>query len=131
MKVIKRDGHMVDWCPEKVENAIMKANSEVEEEDQASSTQIKNIIKHIEKLGKKRILVDRRNAERNKAIKSSVKTAIKKVDAAIAAKDKTAADSALVAAISEIDKAASKGVYHKKTASRKISRLTLAVNKIA
>ena len=83
------------------------------------------------KSAKKRILVDRRNAERNKAITSSVKTAIMKVDAAIAAKDKTAADSALVAAISEIDKAASKGVYHKKTASRKISRLTLAVNKIA
>lgn len=83
------------------------------------------------KSAKKRILVDRRNAERNKAIKSSVKTAIKKVDAAVAAKDKTVADTALVAAISEIDKAASKGVYHKKTASRKISRLTLAVNKIA
>jgi small subunit ribosomal protein S20 len=83
------------------------------------------------KSAKKRILVDRRNAERNKAIKSSVKTAIKKVDAAVAAKDKTAADTALVAAISEIDKAASKGVFHKKTASRKISRLTLAVNKIA
>ena len=83
------------------------------------------------KSAKKRILVDRRNAERNKAIKSSVKTAIKKVDAAIAAKDKAAADSALVAAISEIDKAASKGVYHKKTASRKISRLTKAVNGIA
>lgn len=83
------------------------------------------------KSAKKRILVDRRNAERNKAIKSSVKTAIKKVDVAVAAKDKTAADTALVAAISEIDKAASKGVFHKKTASRKISRLTLAVNKIA
>ena len=83
------------------------------------------------KSAKKRILVDRRNAERNKAIKSSVKTAIKKVDAAVAAKDKTAADTALVAAISEIDKAASKGVFHKKTASRKISRLTRAVNKIA
>lgn len=83
------------------------------------------------KSAKKRILVDRRNAERNKAIKSSVKTAIKKVDAAVAAKDKTASDTALVAAISEIDKAASKGVFHKKTASRKISRLTLAVNKIA
>ena len=45
MKVIKRDGHMVDYCPEKIEQAIMKANNEVEEEDQASSTQIKNIIK--------------------------------------------------------------------------------------
>ena len=33
MKVIKRDGHMVDWCPEKVENAILKANNEVEEEE--------------------------------------------------------------------------------------------------
>ena len=49
---------MVDWCPEKIEQAIMKANNEVEEEEQASSTQIKNIIKHIEKLGKKRILVE-------------------------------------------------------------------------
>ena len=58
MKVIKRDGHMVDWCPEKVENAILKANNEVEEEEQASSIQIKNIIKYIEKLGKKRILVE-------------------------------------------------------------------------
>ena len=58
MKVIKRDGHMVDYCPEKIENAILKANKEVEEEDQASSVQIKNIIKYIERLGKKRILVE-------------------------------------------------------------------------
>jgi len=83
------------------------------------------------KSAKKRILVDRRNAERNKAIKSKVKTSIKKVDAAIAANDKAAAKTALTAAISEISKAAGKGVYHKKTASRKISRMTLAVNKIA
>ncbi len=58
MKIIKRDGHMVDYSPEKIEAAIMKANAEVEEEDQASSTQIKNIIKYIEKLGKKRMLVE-------------------------------------------------------------------------
>ena len=58
MKVIKRDGHMVDWCPEKVEIAIEKANKEVQEEDQASSTQIKNIIRYIEGLDKKRILVE-------------------------------------------------------------------------
>ena len=58
MKVIKRDGHMVDWCPEKIENAIVRANNEVEEEEKASSVQIKNIIKYIEKLGKKRILVE-------------------------------------------------------------------------
>lgn len=58
MKIIKRDGHMVDYCPEKIENAIMKANLEVEEEDQASGTQIRNIIKYIEGLGKKRMLVE-------------------------------------------------------------------------
>lgn len=83
------------------------------------------------KSAKKRILVERRNAERNKSIKSKVKTTIKKVDAAIAANDKAAATAALTEAISEIDKAARKGVYHRKTASRKISRLTIAVNKIA
>ena len=58
MKVIKRDGHMVDYSPEKIEAAILKANNEVEESEQASSTQIKNIIKYIESLGKKRILVE-------------------------------------------------------------------------
>lgn len=58
MKIIKRDGHMVDYCPEKIEEAIRKANLEVEEDDQASGTQIKNIIKYIEKLGKKRMLVE-------------------------------------------------------------------------
>ncbi len=49
---------MVDYSPEKIENAIMKANNEVEEEEKASSTQIKNIIKYIEGLGKKRMLVE-------------------------------------------------------------------------
>jgi len=58
MKVIKRDGHMVDYSPEKIEEAISKANKEVEEEQRASSIQIKNIIKYIEGLGKKRILVE-------------------------------------------------------------------------
>ncbi|MFI3209166.1 MAG: 30S ribosomal protein S20 [Eubacteriales bacterium] len=83
------------------------------------------------KSAKKRILVNETKYARNKSIKSKVKTAIKKVDAAIAANDAVVAKEALVAAISEINKAASKGVYHKKTASRKISRLTIAVNGIA
>lgn len=83
------------------------------------------------KSAKKRILVTKIRTARNKAIKSKVKTYVKKVDAAIAANDKSAAAEALKTAISEINKAASKGVYHKNTASRKISRLTLAVNKIA
>ncbi|MDE7018859.1 MAG: 30S ribosomal protein S20 [Lachnospiraceae bacterium] len=83
------------------------------------------------KSAKKRILVNRTKAERNKAIKSGVKTSVKKVTAAIAANDKEAAKAALVAATATIDKAASKGVFHKNTASRKVSRLAVAVNKMA
>ena len=83
------------------------------------------------KSAKKRILVNRTKAERNKAIKSGVKTAVKKVRVAIEAQDKEAAKAALLNATTVIDKAASKGVYHKNTASRKVSRLAKAVNEIA
>lgn len=83
------------------------------------------------KSAKKRILVNETKAARNKAIKSKVKTAVKKVDAAVAAKDAEAAKTALQAAITEISKAGSKGVYHKRTVSRKISRLSKTVNSIA
>lgn len=83
------------------------------------------------KSAKKRIKVIETKTARNKAIRSKVKTAIKKVYVAIDAKDKAAATAALKEATTEIDKAASKGIYHKKNASRKISRLTLAVNKLA
>lgn len=82
------------------------------------------------KSAKKRILVNRTKAERNKAIKSGVKTSVKKVEAAVAAQDKEAAGTALVNAVSTIGKATSKGVYHKNTSSRKVSRLTKAVNSI-
>ncbi|MBR9938201.1 30S ribosomal protein S20 [Oscillospiraceae bacterium Marseille-Q3528] len=83
------------------------------------------------KSAKKRILVNETKAARNKAIRSKVKTYVKKVEACVAAKDKEAANAALLACISEIDKACTKGVYHKNTASRKVSRLTKAVNAIA
>lgn len=83
------------------------------------------------KSAKKRILVNETKAARNKAIRSRVKTAIKKVDAAVAAGDKTAAQAALSNAVSEIERAASKGVYHKNNASRKVSRVSKAVNTIA
>ena len=83
------------------------------------------------KSAKKRVITSQVRAERNKAIKSRVKTYIKKVEAAVAAGDKAAAQAALLAATSEIDKATSKGVYHKNTASRKVSRLAKAVNEIA
>ena len=83
------------------------------------------------KSAKKRILVNQKRADRNKSIKSGVKTAIKKVNTTINANDKAAASAALIAATSAIDKAATKGVYHKNTASRKVSRLAQAVNKMA
>lgn len=83
------------------------------------------------KSAKKRILVTETKTARNKAIKSRVKTYVKKVEAAVAAKDAAAAKEALTATIAEINKAGSKGVYHKNTCARKISRLTKAVNSIA
>ncbi len=58
MKVIKRDGHIVDYSPDKIENAVNKANMEVAEEDRVSDIQIRNIIKYIEGLHKKRMLVE-------------------------------------------------------------------------
>ena len=58
MKVIKRNGQIVDYSPDKIEAALLKANKEVDEENQASGTQIKNIIKYIEGLKKKRMLVE-------------------------------------------------------------------------
>lgn len=83
------------------------------------------------KSAKKRILVNRTKAERNKAIRSGVKTAMKKVFAAVEANDKAAAQAALLDATATIDRAATKGVYHANNASRKVSRLAKAVNKLA
>ena len=83
------------------------------------------------KSAKKRILVTQTKAARNKAIKSEVKTSIKKVEAAVSAKDKAAADAALKNAVSVIEKACSKGVYHNNNAARKVSRLSKLVNTVA
>ena len=83
------------------------------------------------KSAKKRILVNETKAIRNKQIKTKVKTMIKKVDAAVATGDKVLANTNLVEAVTEIDKACSKGVFHKNTASRRVSRLTKAINSIA
>ena len=68
------------------------------------------------KSAKKRVLVSQAKADRNKSARSKVKTYIKKVESAVAAGDKAAAQ------------AASKGVYHDNTVSRKISRMNKAVN---
>ena len=82
------------------------------------------------KSAKKRLQVTLVRTERNKAIRSKVKTAIKKVESAVAASDKQLAQANLKNAVVEITKAASKGVYHKNNASRKVSRLSKAVDSI-
>lgn len=82
------------------------------------------------KSAKKRIQVTLVRTERNKAIRSKVKTAIKKVESAIAANDRKLAQTNLKNAIVEITKAASKGVYHKNNASRKVARLSKAVDRM-
>jgi small subunit ribosomal protein S20 len=69
-----------------------------------------------------------KHRDRNTAVKSRVKTAVKSVLAAVEEKDKEASKAALTESIPLLAKAAAKGVFHKKTISRKISRLTRKTN---
>ena len=66
---------------------------------------------------------------RNRAMKTRIKNVVKAVRSAVKRQDRDAAQAALNTAMSVFDKAASKNVIHWKNASRKISRLTQAVNK--
>ncbi len=68
---------------------------------------------------------------RNRVITSSVRTLVKQVHTALAAKNKENAKTALARAIKALDKAASKGVFHPKAASRTVSRLSSRVHKLA
>jgi small subunit ribosomal protein S20 len=70
-------------------------------------------------------------AERNQAVRSSLRTAVKKARAAIAAGDITAAKAPVAAASIALAKAASKGVVHSRAASRTTSRIQAALGKIA
>ena len=83
------------------------------------------------KSAKKRILVNRTKSERNKAVKSGVKTAMKKVFAAVESGDKAVAQTELAAAVKTIEMAGSKGVYHKNNVARKVARISKAVNEMA
>lgn len=84
---------------------------------------IKSAIKRIKKTEARTL--------RNKMVKSSVKTAIKKFEAAVEQGNFDEAKALLVEVSGMIDKAAAKGVIHRNTASRKKSRLTLSLNKAA
>lgn len=74
------------------------------------------------KSAEKRVLVGERNNLRNRIVKTSVKTVLKKFDAAVAGKDANLT-ALLAKASSAVDKAASKGVIHKNAANRKKARL--------
>ena len=77
---------------------------------------------------KKRVLIAERNRERNQAVKSRVKTMVKKVLSAVEVKEVEAANAALSVAYKELDKAVTKGIVKKNTASRKKARLAAKVN---
>ena len=76
----------------------------------------------------KRIRRNERRAAVNKARLSRIRTHVKKVESAIAAGDKTAAQAALQAAQPELDRGVARGVMHRNTASRKLSRLTKRIS---
>ena len=76
------------------------------------------------KSAKKRVKVIKTKTLRNKMIKSSLKTAIKKADAA----DSAAKEAAVRAAIKKVDQACAKGILHKNTAARKKSQLAKKLN---
>ncbi len=80
------------------------------------------------KSAKKRVRVNEKKTLRNRAVKTRVKSAIKSVEVAVAAGDKDLAQANLTDAVTQISKGVSKGVYHKNTAARRVSRLTKAVN---
>ena len=80
------------------------------------------------KSAKKRVLIDRARGEKNKAVKSGVKTSIKKVNAAVESGDKAAAEAAFAVAAKKLDKAAGRGVIHKNQAANRKSGLALAIN---
>jgi len=69
--------------------------------------------------------------DRNKAVKTSLRTASKRVEASATGTDNVEAASQLKLAVKAFDKAASKGVIHKKTAARNKSRLTKKINTMA
>ena len=71
-----------------------------------------------------------RHRLRNRAVKTAVKTVTKRVESAVSQKNKEEAQKAFIEAAQVISKAASKGVIHKNTASRKISRLAKLANAV-
>ena len=79
----------------------------------------------------KRIKQTEKRTDRNKHVRSTLRTFIKRVREAVATKDQAAAKEALALAIPVIDAAATKGIIHSSNASRNVSRLNKLVNTLA
>lgn len=77
----------------------------------------------------KRVRQAEKNRLRNKAVRTTIKTFTKKVETAAGGKDREVVQKSLIEATRVINKAASKGVLHRNTASRKISRLAKLAHK--
>ncbi|MEG1720698.1 MAG: 30S ribosomal protein S20, partial [Pseudoflavonifractor sp.] len=82
------------------------------------------------KSAKKRVLVNAAKAEQNKAIKSAIKTDLKKFEAATVEGNRSEAEGAYKVAVKAVDKAVHHGLLHKNNASRKKSHMTLKLNKL-
>ena len=80
---------------------------------------------------KKRILTNEKARVRNQAIRSAVRTEIRKLRALIEVGDKSAAEAQLRVASRALDKSVSKGVFHRNNAANKKSKLSRAVNKMS
>jgi small subunit ribosomal protein S20 len=83
------------------------------------------------KSAEKRARQTKTRTDVNRARRSTVRTAVKKVEAAITSGDKTAAQAAMKAAQPALDKSVSKGIVKRGTASRKLSRLNARVKSMA
>jgi small subunit ribosomal protein S20 len=78
----------------------------------------------------KRIITNKKAQERNKAVKSELKTAVRATRSAVAVGDKAAAAAALTAASKKLDKAVSKGVIHRNQAANRKSAIAQQVAKL-
>ena len=83
------------------------------------------------KSARKRIRIAETRRVRNRPYRTAARTFVKKAEAAIRAGDQTVAQSAVVDAISMLDRVASKGIIHRNNAARRKSRLMAKLNKVA
>ena len=82
------------------------------------------------KSAKKRVLVNKAKALQNRAVRSALRTDIKKFEAAVAEGNRSEAEGAYKVAVKAVDKAAAKGLLHRNNAANKKSKMTLKLSKL-